>query len=134
MKSGERVLFLELLDEASEGVLLLGRSGVLGLTSFGESSYVADAEWDSVVTCAVGACFWLGATNMDASITIDDKVIAYAFPAFGFMPAVDVGNGVVLTFDGGGTMDDDFCIFLISDSQFHQEPQKFWLLWKKELG
>lgn len=40
---------------------------------------------------------------MDASITIDDKVIA-----FGFVPAVDVDNCVVFAFRGGRTMDDDF--------------------------
>lgn len=45
---------------------------------------------------------------MDATVTIDDEVVADAFPALGSMPAVNVGNGVVLAFDCGRTVDDDF--------------------------
>lgn len=48
---------------------------------------------------------------MDAAIAIDDEMIADAFPAFGFMPAVDVGNCIVTAFGGGTTMDDDLLYF-----------------------
>lgn len=45
---------------------------------------------------------------MNAAISIDDELVADAFPTLGFVPTVNVGNGVVLAFGGGTTMDDDF--------------------------
>lgn len=56
---------------------------------------------------AVGSYFGLGTAYMNAAITIDDEMVAYLAEASGSVPAVDVGNGVVATLDGGATMDDD---------------------------
>ena len=45
---------------------------------------------------------------MDAAVTIDDIVVANHLEASLPMPAVDVGNGIVLALGSGGTVDDEF--------------------------
>ena len=54
-----------------------------------------------------GALLGFGATLVDAAVTVDDVMVAAAVPSACLMPAVDVGNGVVLAVGGGGAMDDD---------------------------
>lgn len=44
---------------------------------------------------------------MDAAIAVDDVVVADALPASGFVPTVNVLNGIVLAFGRGGAVDDE---------------------------
>lgn len=45
---------------------------------------------------------------MDATVTIDDIVVANHLEASLPVPAVDVGNGIVLALGSGRTVDDEF--------------------------
>ena len=105
-----RELLLEMLNQRAHCLSLLGRTGVLGCASvFGKSANVADAYAVGVVSSTMGSSLAYRATCMDAAIAIDDIMVAYLAKASGAMPTVDVGYGIVLAFDGGRTMDDDFC-------------------------
>ena len=73
MDGGLREFFLELLDEAKHGFSLLWGSSILGLTILWQSTYVADAYTDGVVTCAVSTQLVFGAAYMDAAIAVDDE-------------------------------------------------------------
>ncbi len=85
---------------------MLGSAGVLGsLAIGGESSDVADADADGVMPAAMCTCLFLGSADMNAAVTIDDEMIAYHLVALSFVPAVDVGYGVVTAFRGGTAMD-----------------------------
>lgn len=99
---------LEFDEEGTEGALLSFGTGVLGfLVVCGHASDVADAYGVLVVVLTVSTDLFLWASFVDAAIAVDDVVIADAFPASGFVPAVNVLDGVVLVFGRGGAVDDD---------------------------
>lgn len=87
---------------------MLGGAGVFGVTTVGgESADVAYSDAEGVVALAMGTYFLGGATDVDASVAIDDVMVAYFSVSLGSMPAVDVGYCVVSAFGGGRAMDDD---------------------------
>lgn len=104
--SGE--LLTKLLNEREYGFSLLRSASVLGLAVLRKTANITDTNTDGIVTGTVSSYFIFCSTYMDWSVSIDDEVVANAFPAFGFVPAVDVGNCVVVTFGCGWTMNDDF--------------------------
>ena len=105
--SSIRKLFPECLNESSEGIFLLRGAGVLRPTSGVESPNVADADGVGIVAFAVGSDYFEWATGVDAAVTIDDIVVANHLEAPLPVPAVYVGNGIVLALGSGGTVDDD---------------------------
>lgn len=60
-----------------------------------------------VVSCTMCAYLLLRFADMDSAIAIDYEVEADAFPATGFVPAVNVGYSIFFAFDGGRTVDND---------------------------
>lgn len=105
---GSRVGLLEFDEESSEGGALLGSSGIFGFFVVGgHASDVTDTDGVSIVVHAVGTDLFFWASFVDAAIAIDDVVITDAFPTSGFVPAIDVLDGIVLAFGSGGAVDDD---------------------------
>ena len=99
---GARVGLLEFDEEGTQSGFLFGGTSVLGFLAVGShSSDVADANGVFVVVQTVGTDLFLWASFVDAAVAVDDVVIADSFPTSGFVPAVDVLDGVVLAFGCG---------------------------------
>lgn len=92
-----------------EGGALLRGSCVGRLALSIEASDVAYSYRVLVVVLAVGADGGFRAPSLNGAVTTDDIVIADSSETADFVPAGDVGSGVVLAIDGGGAVDDDEC-------------------------
>lgn len=112
------IFLLQLFDEGFHGSLLLGRTGVFRLAVLRQTADVADTDAYKIVTSAVGAYFFYRTAHVDAAVTINYKMIADAEKATISMPAVDVGYGVITTFLGRATMNDDFLDFTHDEDKF----------------
>ena len=73
-----------------------------------EATDIADTDAVLVVTYAVSSRQCDRASFVDATIEVDDVVVADAVEATGTVPPVDVGYGEGMAFLGGTTVDDDF--------------------------
>ena len=98
----------QVIDEFAKSLFLCRGAGVFRPTVGVESPDVADADGVGIVAFAVGSDHFDWATGVDAAVTIDDIVVANHLETPGFVPAVDVGNGIVLALGSGGTVDDEF--------------------------
>ena len=101
-----RKLFPKCLNESPEGIFLCRGAGVLREVVGGETPDIADADGVGIVALAVSSDHFEWATGVDAAVTIDDVMVANHLETPGFVPAVDVGNGIVLALGSGGTVDD----------------------------
>ena len=116
--SSPGIFLLQLFDEGFHGSLLLGRTGVFRLAVLRQTADVADTDAHKIVTSAVGAYFFYRTAHVDAAVTINYKMIADAEKATISMPAVDVGYGVITTFLGRATMNDNFLDFTHDENKF----------------
>lgn len=97
-------------EQVEEGAFLLGRAGVLRSEVVVEATNIADADGVLVVARGVGASLLDGAAELDGAIEADHEVVADVGPVVAVnVPATDVCCRKVLTFLGGGTVDDEFC-------------------------
>ena len=96
--------------QVEEGTFLLGRASVLRSEVVVEATHIADADGVLVVPGGVGASLLDGAAEFDGAIKADHEVVADVGPVVAVnVPATDVCGREVLTFLGGGTVDDEFC-------------------------
>lgn len=105
---GARKLALQFTHKRTKGGALFGSACVFRFLIGIKSTDVADADAVGIVIEAMGTNLLQRTALMNGAIAIDDKVIADALPPAGLVPAVDVGYGVVLALNRGGTMKDDF--------------------------
>lgn len=105
---GARKLALQFSYERTKGGALFGCACVFCFLIGIQSTDVADADAVGIVIEAMGTNLLQRTALMNGAIAIDDEVIADTFPSAGLVPAIDVGHGVVLALNRGGTMQDDF--------------------------
>lgn len=105
---GARKLALKVSHKRTKGGALFGSACVFRFLVGIKSTDVADADAVGIVIEAVRTNLLQRTASMDGAIAIDDEVITDALPPASLVPAVDVGHGVVLALNRGGTMKDDF--------------------------
>lgn len=105
---GAREVALQFSYERTKGGALFGSACVFRFLIGIKSTDVADADAVGIVIEAMGTNLLQRTASMDGAIAIDDEVITDALPPASLVPAVDVGHGVVLALNRGGTMQDDF--------------------------
>ena len=108
MNSGTRKPLLQTLDKTPEYVLLNLSSGIFGLAGLVKPPNVAYAYGMGVVAGAVGSNHFQRTALLDGAVKTDHIVVANHHEAPLLVPAVDIGNGEVPAFRGGGTVDYDF--------------------------
>ena len=108
---GERELFLQLFYECTERGFLCCRPSVLGFSVGRQTANVTDADAVGIVTFAMCANQIFRSACVNAAVSVNYEVIAYAVEASLAMPAVDVLDGEVLALCGGTAMNNDFCNF-----------------------
>lgn len=109
---GVGVGFLQVFEQEPEGGLLLGSASVGITASIVHATNVADANGVLVVVLDMGTGVLLGAAWMNASILINDPVVAAAGPAFGLVEVVEVFDSHFLTGFRVGAVNDDPLYFL----------------------
>ena len=106
---GVGVGFLQVFEQEPEGGLLLGSASVGIAASIVHATNVADANGVLVVVLDMGTGILLGTARMNASILINDPVVAAAGPAFGLVEVVEVFDSHFLTgFRVGAVKDNPF--------------------------
>ena len=105
---GDGVLFHQVLHQMEEGEALGFGAGVGGVAVGIEAADISDTDTVGVVAGAMGSDLLDGAARMDATIGIDDIMIADVVPAEALMVATDALHGAGGIGKGGGAMDDDF--------------------------
>ena len=111
VNGGEWELFFQLFYECTERGFLCCCPSVLGLAVGRQTTDIADAETDRIVTFAVCANLALRSGCVYAAVTIYHEVIADAVEASLAMPAINIFNAEVLALCGGTAMNDDLCYF-----------------------
>lgn len=106
--SGARKLALKVSHECTKGGALFGSASIFCFLIGIKSTDVADADAVGIVIEAMRTNLLQRTASMNGAIAVDDKVIADALPPACLVPAVDVGHGIVLALNRGGTMKDDF--------------------------
>ena len=104
---GLRIALHQAAQQAAHGALLGAGAGVLGLTVHVEATFVTDADGVVVMAGAVGANLRFGPARLDGAVAQHDVVIAYAFPAAGAVPAVNLLGGGALVGPHAAAMDNE---------------------------
>ncbi len=103
------VLPEQVFDQRSKRSPLRGRACVSGGLAVGSTTAnIAHAYGVGVLPGAMRPGFRQAAPGVDASVTVDHKVVAYAVEAAGAVPLVDLCHGVVLTLGGRSAVQDYF--------------------------
>lgn len=105
---GTKKLALKVSYERTKGGALFGSACVFRFLIGIKSTDVADADAVGIVIEAMGTNLLQRTASMNGAIAIDDEVVADALPSASLVPTVDVGHGIVLALNRGGTMKDDF--------------------------
>lgn len=99
--------FLQVFEQEPEGGLLLGSTSVGITASIVHAANVADANGMLVVVLDVGTGIFLWTAWMNASILINDPVVATTGPALGLMEVVEVFDSHFLTDFRVGAVNDN---------------------------
>lgn len=105
---GDVVSFAQLFDQFEQcGFLCIG-AGVLGCLSVGSATaYIANSYAICIISDRMGARLANITPSVNRAVTINYKVVANFRKISLTVPAVNVGNGEILTFWGGTAMDYD---------------------------
>ena len=90
-----------------QGLALLGRAGVGGMTLGIETAFVADAYRAAVEGTAVGTHLQQTAVLCDLTVATDVEVIAYGTETTGTVVALQLADGIVLVGTGGAAVQDE---------------------------
>lgn len=104
---GLRVRPLEILQQEPEGCLLFGSTGVVVAPLVVDATDIADTYGMLVVVAHVGSGILLVTAFVDATVLIDDPVVAYHGPVLGFVTAVDVFDSPLPAGSCSRAVDDD---------------------------
>ena len=99
--------FFQVFEQEPEGGLLLGSASIDINTSIIHATNVADANGVLVVVLDMGTSILLGTSWMNASILINDPVVATAGPALGLVEVVEVFDSHFLTDFRVGAVNDN---------------------------
>lgn len=104
---GLRIGFFQVLEQEPKGGLLFGSTSI-GIAAFVvHATNVADADGVLVVVLDMGTGKFLGTTWMNASILVDDPVVAAASPSLCLVEVVEVIDSQLLTGFGVGAVNDN---------------------------
>ena len=104
--------FLQVFEQEPEGGLLLRSASIGIVASIVHASNVADTNSVLVVVLDMGTGILLRSAWMNASILINDPVVATAGPALGLVEVVEVFDSHLLADFRVGAVNDDPLYFL----------------------